>query len=150
MESLSQEFVHKEAIRELQISYSLAIDTGDYGQLDDIFTQNAVGLYGHTYVGIEAIKQAMYDGCEYLTSVQHFNGNHWSRITGNTAEAGCYLHVIQHLEDTTGGDFHEMGGVYTDELLLTDDGWRITKREINIKWSKGNSLVRESKPTYEA
>ncbi len=146
MDDLSQECMHKEAIRELQISYSLAIDSGNYEYLDDIFTRDAIGFYGHPYIGIEAIKQAMYAGCEYLTSVQHFNGNHWSRIAGNTAEAGCYLHVIQYLKDTPGGDFHEMGGIYTDEALLTDVGWRLTKRKIDITWTKGNPLVRESKP----
>ena len=143
MQNLPEEVAHKEAIRNLQILYSLSIDSGDYNRLDEIFTENAVGVYGRSYVGIEEIKHAMYFGCEYLTSVQHFNGNHWSRITNSTAEAGCYLHVIQYLEGTLGGDFHEMGGQYFDELLLTDDGWRITKRSIDIKWTKGNTLVRE-------
>ena len=56
------------------------------------------------------------------------------------------MHVIQHLIDTPGGDLHEMGGVYDDQLVLTDSGWRITERKIAIKWSKGNTLIRDSKP----
>ena len=147
MENHENDYKHKEAIRELQISYSIAIDSGKYDLLDDIFTPNAVGIYGRPYEGIEAIKQAMLAGCDYLTSVQHLNGNHWASIAGNRANAGCYLHVIQYLKDTPGGDFHEMGGIYMDELLLTEQGWRIENREIEIKWAKGNPLVRDSKPS---
>ena len=146
MDNIENEYVHKASIQELQVMYAVAIDTGNYNELDNIFTSDAVGIYGRTYNGIEEIKQAMIDGCDYLTSVQHLNGNHWATINGNSASAGCYLHVIQHLVNTPGGDFHEMGGVYFDELLLTDSGWRITERRIDIKWSKGNTLIRDSKP----
>ena len=146
MGNIENEYMHKASIQELQVMYAVAIDSGNYDKLDNIFTSDAVGIYGRPFNGIEEIKQAMIDGCDYLTSVQHLNGNHWATINGNTASAGCYLHVVQHLVDTAGGDFHEMGGVYFDELLLTDNGWRITERRIEIKWSKGNTLIRDSKP----
>ncbi|MAW92256.1 MAG: hypothetical protein CL423_02735 [Acidimicrobiaceae bacterium] len=146
MTSFDSEYAHKLAIQDLQVRYSVAIDSGDYNILDDIFTPDAVGIYGRPYIGIEEIKKAMFDGCDYLTSVQHLNGNHWASIHGVNATAGCYLHVIQHLVDTPGGDLHEMGGVYDDQLIFTDNGWRITERKITIKWSKGNTLIRDSKP----
>ena len=146
MTSFDSEYAHKVAIQELQVRYSIAIDSGDYNILDDIFTPDAVGIYGRPYIGIEEIKKAMFAGCDYLTSVQHLNGNHWASIQGVNATAGCYLHVIQHLVDTPGGDLHEMGGVYDDQLIFTDNGWRITERKITIKWSKGNTLIRDSKP----
>ena len=146
MTSFDSEYAHKVAIQELQVRYSIAIDSGDYNILDDIFTPDAVGIYGRPYIGIEEIKKAMFAGCDYLTSVQHLNGNHWASIQGVNATAGCYLHVIQHLVDTPGGDFHEMGGVYDDQLIFTDNGWRITERKVTIKWSKGNTLIRDSKP----
>tara|TARA_Y100000748_G_C15328808_1_gene423216 strand:- start:145 stop:588 length:444 start_codon:yes stop_codon:yes gene_type:complete len=146
MTSVENEYTHKAAIQELQVLYSIAIDSGDYDILDKVFTPDAVGIYGRPFNGIEEIKQAMFDGCDYLTSVQHLNGNHWASIQGTNATAGCYLHVIQHLIDTPGGDLHEMGGVYDDQLVLTDSGWRITERKITIKWSKGNTLIRDSKP----
>ena len=146
MRSFDSEYAHKLAIQDLQVRYSVAIDSGDYNILDDIFAPDAVGIYGRAYIGIEEIKKAMFDGCDYLTSVQHLNGNHWASIHGVNATAGCYLHVIQHLVDTPGGDLHEMGGVYDDQLIFTDNGWRITERKITIKCSKGNTLIRDSKP----
>jgi hypothetical protein len=145
MSSSIEQLIHKQEIQELQVIYAVAIDSGDYDRLDNIFTDNAVGVYGRPYVGLEAIKGAMYSGCEYLTSVQHLNANHWSVVTGDTAEAGCYLHVVQYLENTPGGDHHEMGGEYSDELVLTESGWRITKRSIEIKWTKGNPLIRDKR-----
>jgi hypothetical protein len=35
-----------------------------------------------------------------------------------------------------------MGGKYTDQLTLTDSGWRIAKRKIDLIWSSGNREVR--------
>ena len=45
-------------------------------------------------------------------------------------------------KDAVGGDHFEMGGKYTDKLTLTEDGWRISKRKIDIIWSSGNPEVR--------
>tara|TARA_Y100000768_G_scaffold326931_1_gene264435 strand:+ start:123 stop:284 length:162 start_codon:yes stop_codon:yes gene_type:complete len=44
--------------------------------------------------------------------------------------------------EAAGGAHFEMGGKYTDDFLLTDVGWRIAKRRIDLIWSSGNPEVR--------
>ena len=46
MTSVENEYTHKAAIQELQVLYSIAIDSGDYDILDKVFTPDAVGIYG--------------------------------------------------------------------------------------------------------
>ncbi len=91
---------------------------------------------------MEAIKATCRQALQPLTAAQHINTNHWSIIDGDTAQAGCYLHVHQHRESTPGGDHLEMGGRYEDELERTSAGWRITSRRLTILWSNGNPDVR--------
>ena len=85
---------------------------------------------------------------ENINNFLSMEENNYLLINQVSDEIGIfYLHVIQYLKDTPGGDFHEMGGIYMDELLLTEQGWRIENREIELKWAKGNPLVRDSKPS---
>ena len=107
--------------------------------LEDI--QADYGVAG-TGKGLESLKEICSAALTPLDSVQHMNGNHWSRIDNGTAEAGCYFRVHMTREDAVGGAHFEMGGKYTDQLTLTDAGWRIAKRRIDLIWSSGNPEVR--------
>ena len=144
MTTTLEELVDKQAIRELQIHYSYAIDSGAYDELDNVFTRDAVADYGPAGLveGVAGIKETCRHALEPLTAAQHLNTNHQAQINGDTATATCYLHVHQHLDNTPGGDHLEMGGRYDDQLVRTDRGWRITRRTLTILWSNGNPDVR--------
>ncbi|MGI9595482.1 MAG: nuclear transport factor 2 family protein [Acidimicrobiales bacterium] len=141
-----------QAIRDLQVAYSMAIDDGRYDELDRIFTADVVADYGHAgqHRGVETIKAACRTALEPLTSSQHQNGNHWAEIDGDRATAGCYFTVTQHKQGTPGGDLFRMGGRYDDELVRNETGtaadrqagWRIAKRTLTVLWSDGNPDVR--------
>ena len=136
--------VWKQQIRELQDAYSIAMDHGRYEYFDDIFLEDIQADYGvaGTGKGLESLKEICSAALTPLDSVQHMNGNHWSRIDNGTAEAGCYFRVHMTRENAVGGVHFEMGGKYTDQLTLTDAGWRIAKRRIDLIWSSGNPEVR--------
>ena len=139
-----QDVIDKQAIMDLQVRYSMAIDSGRYDELDHVFTPDVIADYGHAgqHQGVETIKEACRVALDPLTSAQHQNGNHWAEIDGDTATAGCYFTVHQHLEGTPGGEHFSMGGRYDDELVRTAGGWRITKRTLTVLWSDGNPAVR--------
>ena len=139
-----EEVIDKQAIMELQVRYSMALDTGSYEELDHIFTVDVIADYEHAgqHEGIETIKEACRVALDPLTSSQHQNGNHWSVVEGEYATAGCYFTVHQYLENEPGGEHFSMGGRYEDELIRTEDGWRITKRKLALLWSEGNPGVR--------
>lgn len=139
-----QTVIDKQSIKDLQVYYSLSIDSGEYDNLDKVFVPDVVSDYGHagSHVGIEPIKAACANALDPLTSAQHLNGDHWAEIDGDTATAGCYLTVHMYMEGAPGGEHFSMGGRYDDELVRTEDGWRIARRAMTILWSEGNSDVR--------
>jgi hypothetical protein len=143
-DTTTQELADKQAIRELQVLYAYTIDAGAYDDLDKVFTPEAVADYGRAghITGLEAIKGICRDALEPLTAAQHLNASHHARIHGDTATASCYLNVHLHRDNTPGGDHLEMGGRYDDQLVRTDDGWKIKHRKLTILWSNGNPDVR--------
>jgi ketosteroid isomerase-like protein len=144
MDGAIQTVIDKQAIHDLQVFYSMSIDSGDYDNLDDVFTPDVVSDYDHagTHVGIEEIKDACRIALDSLTSAQHTNGNHWAEIDGDTARAGSYFTVHMYGEGTPGGEHFQMGGKYEDQLLRTRQGWRICRRSMRVLWSDGNRDVR--------
>ena len=139
----NQDIPDKQHIRELQNRYSYAIDSGQYDNLDAMFTSDATYHFvtGSTD-NIEALKQTIQEALQPLTSSQHINGNQWAEIEGDRATAGCYFTVHMYKEGLADGEHFEMGGRYEDELIRTPDGWRFTSRSITILWSDGNRRVR--------
>ncbi len=134
----------KQQIRELQDAYSLAMDSGKYEYFEKIFLPDIEADYGPAGIGtgLDSLKDICRSALEPLDSVQHMNGNHWARINGPEAEAGCYFRVHMTREGVSGGTQFEMGGKYTDQLIRTHDGWRIATRKITLLWSSGNPEVR--------
>ena len=140
----AQTVIDKQAIKDLQVAYSLAIDSAEYHKLAEVFVPDVVADYGHAgqHQGIASVQQACRDALDPLDGVQHLNGNHWAEIDGDRATAGCYFTVHQFRQGTPGGEHYRMGGRYDDDLLRTADGWRITKRSLVILWADGNPDVR--------
>ncbi len=139
-----QAVIDKQLIRELQNSYSYAMDAGRYDDLDALFLPDASYDFGPagSASSLTEIKQVIREALEPLTAVQHINGNPWADVEGDAASAGCYLRVHMQRQGAAGGEHFEMGGRYTDELLRTSLGWRFAKRTIEILWSQGNPNVR--------
>ena len=143
MAAVNQAIPDKQHIRELQNRYSYAIDSGQYDNLDAMFTHDATYNFvtGSTD-NIEALKKTIQEALQPLTTSQHINGNQWAEIEGDRATAGCYFTVHMYKEGLADGEHFEMGGRYEDELIRTSDGWRFTSRTITILWSDGNRRVR--------
>ena len=137
------EIIDKQHIQELQNYYSYSIDSGQYDQLDAMFTPDATYHFvtGSTD-NIESLKNTIRDALSTLTTSQHINGNQWAGIDGDLAKAGCYFTVHMYKEGLANGEHFEMGGRYDDELVRTSEGWRFSKRAITILWSDGNPKVR--------
>ena len=143
MDARTEEITDKQHIRELQNHYSYSIDSGQYDNLDVMFTSNATYNFvtGSTD-NIEALKTTIRGALSPLTTSQHVNGNQWAEINGNLAKAGCYFTVHMYKEGLADGEHFEMGGRYDDELVRAADGWQFSKRTITILWSDGNPKVR--------
>ena len=143
MDARIEEIADKQHIQELQNRYSCSIDSGQYDNLDAMFTPDATYHFvtGSTD-NIEALKSTIRDALSSLSTSQHINGNQWAEIEGDRAAAGCYFTVHMYKKGLPDGEHFEMGGRYDDELIRTSEGWRFSKRAITILWSDGNPKVR--------
>lgn len=131
-----------QAIVDLTIAYGWLLDHGPRQDLDQVFTQDAVAIYGgDRFDGLAAIIDKVESALGKLTISQHIVSNQQVEIDGDTARCRCYLHAQHTLRGTPGGDNFIIAGRYLDELVRTDDGWRITHRVLEMDWTEGNPKV---------
>ena len=132
------------ALHDLQVRYSLALDTLQLEWLDDVFTADVVGDYQGMgeLNGVQAIKDVVQGALGPLDAVQHLNGNHWADIDGDTAVGGCYFRAHMYRAGVTGGEHFTIVGEYHDRFVRTAAGWRIAHRTLTAHSTMGNPAVR--------
>lgn len=119
-------------IQDLLTRYTVAIDTKDWALLDTCFTPDADVDYttsGGTKGPYPEVRQWLEKALSVFPMTMHFISNTTVELRGDRAEARTY--VINPMgfpkED---GSLHlfTVGAYYNDELVRTDEGWRIARR----------------------
>jgi 3-phenylpropionate/cinnamic acid dioxygenase small subunit len=119
-------------IQDLLTRYALAIDTKDWALLDTCFAAGAHIDYTSTggrkgpYSEVrEWLKKVL---SSFAVTVHHI-GNITVELAGDRAGARTYLWNPMGFQKTD-GELHwfTVSAHYVDELVRTDDGWRIQKR----------------------
>jgi 3-phenylpropionate/cinnamic acid dioxygenase small subunit len=132
------------AITDALYRYATALDNRDWDLLGEVFAPDAVytiGLHGE-FTGPGAIGEKIASLIGGYEATQHLITNPVIELDGDTARATCYLRAMHYLPDQrTGGNTYEMGGTYSDDLIRTADGWRITRRVLNVAWRDGNAAI---------
>lgn len=143
METTLQSLVDASAIRDVCTRYATALDDRDWELLSTCFTKDAVTVYEGIgeCSGYDAIEELCKQALTPLTRTQHLLGNFASDVDGDLATAQCYLQAQHVREGTDGGDTYVIAGRYTDRLVRTDDGWRISWRRLETWWTDGNPAV---------
>ena len=141
MDPALQQLVDRQAIVDITVAYTYALDTKDWDALDRVFTPDATAFLTEELIGREAIKARVRRALEGLDVSQHLIGNHEIDITGDRATGRCYLQA-QHVRDAAPGPPNFIvAGRYDDRYVRTPDGWRIERRELTIMWTEGNPAV---------
>lgn len=133
--------VDRAAIVDLTHLYCWALDTKDWGLLDQVFAHDARAYLIEDLVGREAIKARIDRALAPMDRTQHAVFNHQIRIEGDVAYSRCHLQAQHVRRAAHGGPNFMIGGRYEDELVRTDDGWRIRFRRLVTLWSDGNPAV---------
>lgn len=142
MSDVIEEMLDRQAIVDLTISYGWVLDHGPREDLREVFTDDAVAIYGGVrFEGVDSIIAKVEESLGRLTISQHLVSNQQVAIHGDTARCRCYLQAQHTLRGTEGGDNYVMAGRYEDDLVRTPEGWRISKRELTIDWTEGNRRV---------
>ena len=91
--------------------------------------------------GIDGIVDRARGALDALDASQHLLGNIVVEVDGDTAQSVCYFQA-QHLRaGALGGDTYIIAGSYTDRLVRTPQGWRISERVQDYLWRDGNRAV---------
>ncbi|MET0269068.1 MAG: nuclear transport factor 2 family protein [Sphingomonas sp.] len=127
------------ALSRLVDLYARAVDRGDAGLLDALFTPDATLDFGAMFAGGYAAFAAMLAAAMAGMRTHHLMGNRLFAIDGDEAEGEVYsinTHVIPH---GAGARDHIGAGRYLDRYRRTPDGWRFTHRTRVIDWTNTGS-----------
>jgi hypothetical protein len=122
--------------------YALACDERDFDSLRACFTPDARAEYSGVRLpaGVEHILEHL-QGLARVPLSQHVVGTVTVDVTGDRARATSYAtaHLVR-----PAGEGHEVvhrGLRYDDDLVLTDEGWRISERVHRVLWSTAEPTV---------
>ena len=127
-----QELSDRAEINDVIVRYGWAIDTKDWALLDTCFTSSAELDYTSTggekgsYADLRRWLEKVLS--PFAVTVHHI-GNVSVELHGDRARARTYLWNPMGLRKAD-GELHwfTVSAHYVDELVRTDDGWRIQKR----------------------
>ncbi len=122
--------VEKEKIKDLLVSYAVALDYKNWPVLEQVFHDDIHVEYGerefidgkHEDIGM--IRRYL-DGCG---PTQHLLGNFRIEISGTTATSACYVRGIHAGAGDKSEKSYDLWAEYQDQWELTDGGWRIKQR----------------------
>ena len=134
----------RQAIEDVLVAYTHALDQRDWAKLTDCFTPGATTYYGELG-GSNANRDEIVGTCrqalEPIEASQHLVSNFAIDVEGDSARTVCYLNALHATKGTPGGEVCTVYGTYRDQLERTDQGWRISHRELDIGWVDGNLAV---------
>lgn len=143
MDAEVRRLLDRQEIIDVAVRYTWALDTRDWAMLRTCFVPDAVALYGRPgrREGIESIEAACRAALGPLDASQHIVSNFDVRIDGDHATHRCYVQAQHVRAAADGGANFIIAGSYSDDLVRTEDGWRITRRELKQLWTDGNPAV---------
>lgn len=132
-ESALAQLLDKEAIRELVLLYSRAIDRQDIDLLRDLYTDDATDTHGDSFDGsAEDYCRFIAGSFPYMPYSGHHVCNHLIAVHGDSASGEVYAlawHLIPNREGGQEEDF--MAVRYIDNYRRCSDGkWRFSKRVV--------------------
>lgn len=134
----------RQEIEDVLVAYTHALDGREWDKLAECFTPDATTSYGELG-GSNANRDEIVDTCrqalEPIGVSQHLVSNFAIEVDGASATAVCYLNGFHATEDTPGGEVCIVYGTYRDRLVRTDEGWRVSHRELEVGWVEGNLAV---------
>ena len=130
--------------------YGFALDARRFDLFDRVFTEDVVaefGPAGAAWTGLENFKRSFAEFHAQLDSHQHTMMGQVVHLDGDTAHAFSYGNWLLVRAAAEGGPTWTGTGWYDDELVRTEDGWRIKHRVCRLQSWTGNPGVPE--PNHE-
>jgi hypothetical protein len=139
-----QELVDQQEIEQLMYRYATGIDTADYDLVTSVFTED--GEIDYVSIGGPRGRwnNELRDWSEVSLAAfpvrKHYLSNVVVTYTGDRTSATSVTYWRSPMGfQRADGSIHlfEPGGRYLDDLVRTDDGWRIARRVTAQDWMQG-------------
>ena len=145
-----QEISDRIEIDDLLTRYATGVDRRDWGLLETCFTPDAYidyTAFGGTEGHVKEVRAWLEKTFEMFGRSQHLVTNREVVIDGDTASARSGFYNPMHLPREGKADFLFIdGGYYVDELVRTDDGWKIALRREEFSYSTRTMQLLEPRP----
>lgn len=131
------------AISEVLHTYCRAIDTKEWGLLEQVFAEELEADF-RSFAGRDVVRgraawlAAIRRTVGGLTATQHLTGNHSIALEGDRATLRADLQAVHILQNSRGDCDYTVGGWYDIDLVRTADGWRISRYTLTVSWARGN------------
>jgi len=126
-----QEMSDRLEIQDLLAVYCEAIDDRDWAALDNVFTANAIIDYteaGGAKGNLTETKAYLAKALKPFSGMQHMLGLPVIKIQGDNAKARTTTFNPMVIEQNGKPHIFFVGLWYCDELIRTEQGWRIASR----------------------
>jgi ketosteroid isomerase-like protein len=120
------------AIRDVVDRYCVGIDRRDWDLVRSCFTADCDADYGRSgrWHEREPFVAWLDEVHRDVGPTMHRLTNHQVHVEGDVATATSYLDALLHVEHR-GFDLLHVIASYADELVRTDDGWKIASRRVD-------------------
>ena len=139
-----QELSDRAEINDVLHRYTVAIDTGEFDRLDQVFTPDAQIDYsesGGTVGLFPEVKPWLAENLPaFSTKRMHTLGQVVISFanTRDEARVTAYFHNPMLIADGSGGErLVEVGGLYHHTMTRTPDGWRSRRLHEQLVWTRG-------------
>jgi hypothetical protein len=142
----------KAAVIEVLNLYAFALDARQWDLFDRVFTADVdadFGPAGAAWSGLEEFKESFARFHDTLDSHAHTMMGHLVDVDGDRAHAFSYGNWLLVRAAAEGGPTWLGTGWYDDELIRTDQGWRIQKRVCRLLSWTGNPGVPEPNQEHQ-
>ena len=122
-------------------------DLGQYDRLEQLFTDEVTLDYTSLFPGevqnisSDRLMTQWQSTLPGFDATQHQITNHQITIDGDEATAVAYVRATHKL----GNEMWVVGGYYVDELVRTDEGWKLKAIQYNALYEEGDrSLIEQA------
>jgi 3-phenylpropionate/cinnamic acid dioxygenase small subunit len=118
----------RQDITDVLLRYATGIDRRDWPLFRTVFADDCELDYGEvgSWKGVDAVTEFMQQAHAMAGHTMHRLTNQVITVDGDSAEARTYVDALIMLGDNISGV--NAAGFYDDDLVRTDDGWRVTRR----------------------
>lgn len=141
-----QYLADRAAISDILHAYATGLDTRNWPLYRSIFLDevdmdfSSVGLGKGRRKADEWVEEArvLFAGFD---ATQHLSANHVHDIRGDEATCTSYMRAEHFVINAEGENYYTMGGYYTNQLVRTAAGWKLSGITLTVNWNRGNRHV---------